>query len=542
MKYKNILLFILLAIILLIPLVDLLHPGFAITHDGQDHIARIANFYINLQQGVLIPRWAPNLDWGYGHPILMFLYPLPSYIASLFHFTGLSLIDSTKIVFFLGMFLSGFTMYAWLSRLWGKPAGFFGAILYVIAPYRLVELYVRGDIGENFAFIFIPLVLLFIDNLSIRRDKKDILWGSICFALLILSHNAISLMFVPFFALYCLYTLYVSQKNKKSLFVRLLVMFGLGFGLSAFFWIPGLVEGRFTLRNIVTTGEYKDRFVSFNQLLYGPWDYGGSGLFTVQLGIMNWIALIVSFVLLPILFIKKNKNSWLVVLLIFYTLVSIFLMVSLSNFIWAKVMLLQNFQFPWRFLAIIVFTTAVLGAFLIHLIPSSKYKVTVTVIGVLLILFFNKDYWHAKGYMQKNESFFTGIYDSTTDTGESAPIWSVRFMEHRPKAPLELIDGHVKIQQNIRKVTYHQYTVISVGSSLMMENTLYFPGWTITVDGKEVPIQFQNKNYRGLMTFVVPNGKHTVVVEFRETKLRLISDIISLCSIAVLIGLLFKKI
>src|SRR5579872_5283308 len=87
------------------------HAGFAFTHDGQDHIARIANFYLNLQQGVIVPRWAENLNWGYGHPILEFLYPLPSYIASLFHFLGLSFIDSTKWVFILAEIASGLTMY-----------------------------------------------------------------------------------------------------------------------------------------------------------------------------------------------------------------------------------------------------------------------------------------------------------------------------------------------------------------------------------------------------------------------------------------------
>ena len=91
---------ILLLIISCIPLVTLFHTGLPITNDGKDHVARIANFYSNLQQGNLIPRWAGNLNWGYGHPILEFLYPLPSYIASLFHFLGFSFIDFLiKIIF-----------------------------------------------------------------------------------------------------------------------------------------------------------------------------------------------------------------------------------------------------------------------------------------------------------------------------------------------------------------------------------------------------------------------------------------------------------
>src|SRR3989337_3040768 len=122
--------FIFLFLISLIPLLPLLHPGLPLTHDGQDHVARIASFYQSLAEGNLVPRWAGNLNWGYGTPILMFVYPLPSYVASFFHFLGFSLIDSTKIVFGLGFVLSGFFMYLWIKEIWGKEAGFAAGILY----------------------------------------------------------------------------------------------------------------------------------------------------------------------------------------------------------------------------------------------------------------------------------------------------------------------------------------------------------------------------------------------------------------------------
>ena len=98
---------LILIIISFVFTLDLFHPGLPVTHDGKDHLFRIANFYQNLKEGNIVPRWAGNLNWGYGHPILEFLYPLPSYLASLFHFAGFSFIDSAKIVFGLGMFFSG---------------------------------------------------------------------------------------------------------------------------------------------------------------------------------------------------------------------------------------------------------------------------------------------------------------------------------------------------------------------------------------------------------------------------------------------------
>src|SRR4030042_5604839 len=111
------------AIVLLVfsflPLYGLLPQGLPITHDGQDHVARIANFYISLREGNIVPRWAGNLNWGYGHPILMFLYPLPSYIASLYKFIGFSFVDSTKLVFAVAYIGSLLGMYLWIRAGWG---------------------------------------------------------------------------------------------------------------------------------------------------------------------------------------------------------------------------------------------------------------------------------------------------------------------------------------------------------------------------------------------------------------------------------------
>ena len=535
MKIKSL---ILLSIFGLISVFALFNPGLPITHDGQDHVARIANFYQNLLEGNIIPRWAENLNWGYGHPILEFLYPLPSYIASLFHFLGFSLVDSVKIVFGLGMVLSLFFMYLWLSSFLGEIPAVLGAISYTYAPYRFVDLYVRGDIGENLAFAFVPLTLCFLYKLHKDQKYKYSIFGAISLALLILSHNAISLMLTPFILAYCLYLIWLSKFNKY-LILNTLFLILIGFSLSAFFWIPGLFEGKYTLRNIVTAGSYIGRFVSFKDLLYGPWSYGGSGQFTVQIGIASWISLFTSPFVFYYFHKKDNKNYILVFSLIIFTFFATFLMLDQSNLIWSRFILLQNFQFPWRFLAVTVFTTSVLAAYLISAVPN-KFKKIIFVLLLLIILFQSKDYIKANGYLQNPDKFFTGVYNSTTDTGESAPVWSVRFMEKGPKAYLEVIDGNAQIKELKRTTTYHKYSINVINKTLFEENTLYFPGWEIKANGIPQNIEFQNKDYRGVMTFHLNKGSYIVEAIYKETKLRLFSDIISFVSIGYIIGGIFS--
>lgn len=529
---------ILLSILGLISVFALFHPGLPITHDGQDHVARIANFYQNLSEGNFIPRWAGNLNWGYGHPILEFLYPLPSYIASFFHFVGFSLIDSVKIVFGLGMILSLLFMYLWLSAFLGEIPAVLGAILYTYAPYRFVDLYVRGDIGENLAFAFVPLTLYFLYKLYKYQKYKYSIFGVISLALLILSHNAISLMLVPFIIFYGLLLLYLS-KNRKSYIINLISLTLIGFSLSAFFWIPGLIEGKYTLRNIVTHGIYLKRFVDIKALFYGPWSFGGTGQFTVQLGIASWISIFFSPFVLYYLHKKKNKSYILTLSLIIFSLFSLFMMLKESNFLWSKFILLQNFQFPWRFLAVTVFTTSVLGAYLISAV-SNKFKKIIFVLILLIIFVQGKDYIKANGYLQNPDKFFTGVYNSTTDTGESSPIWSVRFMEKAPKTHLELLDGDAKIAETKRMSTYHAYNVEVKKKTLFAENTLYFPGWEIKANGIPQNIEFQNKDYRGVMTFHLDKGSYVVEAIYKETKLRLFSDIISFVSIGYIICGIFS--
>ncbi len=536
-RFKN-LGFLLIIIIGVIPLFDLFHFGLPITHDGQDHVARIANFYKNLSEGNIIPRWAANLNWGYGHPILMFLYPLPSYMASIFHFIGFSLVDSLKIVFGLSFIASGLTMYLWLKEFLGIKSAFLGAILYMFAPYRFVDLYVRGAIGEHTAFIFPPLILYFLLKLAKKPKFLYFVGGSFSLAGLILSHNAITIMFMPLILLYFLYLLWQTKYKKKFiLYTSYFISFGVG--LSSFFLLPAFFEGKYTLRDIVISRDFTSRFVNnFWDFLYGQWSYGGTGVFSVQVGIIHWFLIIISLPATYILYKTKNNLWFLSIGFLFIFIFALFIMTPNSKFLWESITLIQKFQFPWRFLSVIVFASSVIGAVAIYTIAKKIRLFTVCII--FAILFFNRNYWHANGYLQKPETFYTGIYYGTTDTGESAPIWSVRFMEKPAKSNMEVISGRAKIIESMRNSTIHRYKIFSEEKSRIRVNTLYFPGWNVFIDNKKVDIndlEFQDPANRGLMTFYLEKGKHDILVKFSETKFRMVANIISGLSLLFILSL-----
>ncbi|MFH0864230.1 MAG: 6-pyruvoyl-tetrahydropterin synthase-related protein [Candidatus Gottesmanbacteria bacterium] len=535
---KHLPLFILL-ILAFIPMLDFFYPGLPLTHDGQDHVARIASFYQSLVEGNLIPRWAGNLNWGYGHPILMFLYPLSSYTASFFHILGLDLVNSIKVVFVISFVFSGLSMYLWISSLWGRKAGLVSGLLYMFAPYHFVDIYVRGAIGENLAFVWPPLICYFAYTLSKKVKYRHLLGLALSFAALILSHNALSIMFFLPIIGYMVFLVIESNNKKLTAFCFLLSSI-IGLGLSAFFWIPAYFEGKYTLRDIVTKNNITGFVENIQRLIWFPWSYDGADNIPVQLGIMQWIIILIS--PLVIWFFRRKKMSFwkFLVFLLFIFWVSIFMILPVSRPLYNVFPALQKLQFSWRFLSLAIFTPAIFVGALIYLFPDriGTLFTSIIVIGILLL---NKNYWHAQSYLYQNESFYQGIYNGTTDTGESAPRWSVRFMEKRPKSHIEVIDGQANIKEIKRNTNEHQYEINTTTKTRIRENTLYFPGWQVLIDNQPSAIEFQDEHNRGLITFFVKPGKHVVTVKFGETKLRLVSDIISFMSLLFLIGTFFFK-
>ena len=523
----------------IIPLLNLLTPGLPITHDGLDHIARIANFYTSLSEGNIIPRWAENLNWGYGHPILMFLYPLPSYLASFFHFIDISYINSFKLVFALSYILSGIFMYFWLRKIVSNLPAILGSILYLFAPYRFIDLYVRGAIGEHVAFTFLPLVLLALWYIFNNRRQKKIkfiylntIFTSISIALLILSHNAISLLFTPFMLFYTFY-LYYEKKSKQNLIIATLSII-YGFLVSFFFWFPAFIEGKYTLRDIVTKNGYLGRFVDLKDLIYGSWNYGGSGEFTTQLGIIQ-ISLVIFALIFSFKFIKSNdKQKYLFIGSLIFFFASIFLMIKESNPIWNYLTILQKLQFPWRFLSITTLLSALIGAILIEKVKINNKNILISII-IFLTIISTANYWGAKEYKSYNESLFKASYPSTTDTGESSPIWSIRSMDRFPKNEIEIIDGNAKIINYSRTSIKHEYLINAEEDIRIKENTLYFPGWKV-YDNYELinEIEFQDPKNRGIMTFNLGKGMHYIIISFEDTKIRKIANLISIISLLLL--------
>ena len=156
MKYLKI---VLILILISIPaFFRMLKPGIFSMQDF--HLFRLYEFDKCVRALQIPCRWAPDAGLGYGEPLFNF-YPQLSYaIGEIFHLIGFSLIDSLKILFTLSIICSTAAMYFLAKHLWKSQwAGIVSAAIYIYAPYRAVDVWVRGALPEALSFVLFPLII-----------------------------------------------------------------------------------------------------------------------------------------------------------------------------------------------------------------------------------------------------------------------------------------------------------------------------------------------------------------------------------------------
>ncbi len=540
-----------LIIVSLIPLRSFVNPGMFKSHDGEIHIARFASFYKSFFEGNIFPRWGENLNNGYGHPTLMFLYPLPNYLTVPFHLLGFSLTTSIKLVFAFGYILSGMFMYLLLKKFVSEFPALLGALFYLYFPYRFVDLFVRGAYPEHLFFMFAPLSVISILNFYRKPTHINLVISSFTLSLLILVHNASSFFFFPFlFLLILIMHLSKETKNRIKFIILISTPFIFSMILTSFYSIPAVIEGRYTLRNLIINKEFTiSHLLEVKKFILPTWGYLDprfEGGLSTQIGLIN---IMVFVMLLLLVIIKKIKINFVLIYLIITFMLTLFLMTKYSRIIWESNNILYNIHFPWRLLVLIGFITPFLTAFLFaylekKLLVVIMYKNYLLSMIVFFLIISTFSYHKPSGYFNKNDSYFFEEYKGTGDNGESSPIWSTLTTLDNRKADVEIIAGEGIISNFHKKSEIHTYKIsVNSDQARIVDYTLYFPGWTLTDNGvnKISLVQYQDPGYRGLITFWLDKGVHNINLKLEETKIRKISNTFSIIGL-ILILILPKKV
>lgn len=498
-------------------------------------------------------RWVPDMGFQYGYPQFNFYPPSVFYLGEVFHKIGFQIIDSVKILFILGFITSAFGMNLALKTFFGGWPALVGSILYIYAPFRAVEVYVRGSLSEFWALSFFPIIF-WASYQAIKSEKlKYFLWLSVFLGLLILTHHLMTFIFLP--VLFVWIITWVSIEKKWKTLPKILFGFLVAFGLSAFFILPVIFERQYVHMETLLGGyfDYRQHFVSLKQLfLSNYWEYGssvfGSGdTVNLSTGPIQWIVGLFGVILAALNFKNTKKISSLIFFLAGLELSVLFLIHQKSFFIWENIGILAWLQFPWRFLSLSTFLLSILCAAAIFFLGKYKRKLgwalgTVAIVGVfgLHLNFFKPQEW--LGISDKDK--FSGPFwekQLTISIFDYLPIYAELPPDKAAPEIPEVLDGSLRVI-NYKKGSDYQTGIVEVKQEATIRLPLYdFPGMEVTIDQSKVEHSHndcRNQKYcLGLITFKVPPGQHIIKAELKDTPVRSIGNIITVASILLVISL-----
>lgn len=490
------------------------------------HIFRLREFDLCLKSGQVPCRYSSNSALGFGSPVFNFYPPLTYLLGEMLHFTGLSYINSAKIIYLSPLFFGPVSMYLLAATFFGPVGGLVSAIVFATAPYQAVNVYVRGALAENFAINLVPIIFYLLIK---RRQKLTIL----SITALFLTHQLTTIYAIGLLSLYSIY-----QKQFK-LFLNTTIW---SFSLSAFFLFPAIFEKNQTTNYLMIQGYFSyiihfatlkqlfiDRFWGYGASLWGPKDD-----MSFQIGYLQWLlplaAVICSFLSKKPARRQAGKYRFLILILTISGLFFTLLTHNKSTFVWQLFPFMAYFQFPWRFLGGVVLCFSLASGAIILFIPKRTQIIFAGVILATLfalnLSYFHEDQWSNLTDAQKL-SGANLIAQEGAGLTDFYPKYSSKFPAPEIPPTVQVISGQVNNISFIKnpQIAYGQITVNDDLATINLP-IAYFPRMELRLDTQK--IDYRIDQTLGLIQFDIPQGTHHFYLRFLDTPVRTISNYISL--------------
>lgn len=563
-------------------------------NDARHHIYFLFEYNRSLADGIWWPRWSPDFAFGYGYPFFNIYGPLSHSLAALLLRTlGLSYTAAIESVFGLSILGSAATMYLFIRSWWGRSAAVISALVYVYVPYHLLNLYVRANLAESMAFVWLPLCL-WTGRQSVRQPAWRWVVGlALSYAGLMLTSNLVIVLFTPLLMLYlAILPLHEEDSPLPRVWPNRLLDYGrralapllggiLGLGVSAIFWIPAFLERQFVRQDQWFDGRYDFRgnFVYFFQLFSPRWGFGTSepgpdDPFGFQLGVAAVVLVVIGlYLVLPQLAPSERREIW---VFVGAGAVATLLALQLGAPIWEWPLIgaiVQSAQFPWRWFNLTALCLSVLAGLIAHpLVERSAGRFTIALLSLIgVILLSSYPYLQveirppvegpvslaALMRFQQSSDEMTGSTSTVTVIPTWSPMADHYINQEAAGRPVQPITTKVDYGNPVWPIDYETLAVHSMAHNTVMEelyfhnmrsgeqrvvfNHFYYPGWKAYlldeaggIPLRELPIIPEETGTLGRMTVPLPEGEGYLLLRFEDTPIRLLGQGISLASLALL--------
>jgi len=529
--------------------------GFFPMHDDAQ-VARVIVMTRALKNGQFPVRIVSDLGYGYGYPIFNFYAPLPYYVGAAFHIIGFDALTATKLMIGLGVIVGTLAMYICSSAFFGVYGGIFSAIVFTYFPYRAVQLFVRGAIGEYWAVSLIPFVLYgFFLLVQKQKMRRGICIMTLSLVGIILSHTVfgylaigciISMLFIV-----GINSLYKNTYNFRKITISLIIVLIASLGVTAFFWFPALREMSYTnvYKVIGKSADYSEHYICLSQLWDSPWGYGGSAPgctdgMTFKLGKLHILFFFLSFGLW--VFSKRKAKRIHVILtgILALTLILIFMTLRGSKIIWDSVPFSSFIQYPWRLLGPIGSCIALFVGFIFYNRSSRILFIVLFLCSSAIVLHSNKLFVPQYIFDKPVESYGELLELRWRASGVSDEYLpkDIKIPKNQSEIVKERITGNASVE--VKKIKETEvlgvYEIIASEEQKIVFHMAYFPGWTYRVNG----VLVKPNIVEGQPSVVLSTGNNIIEMRFENTRERSMGNWVSFVSIIGFVALLLygKKI
>lgn len=352
--------------------------------DGIQHVCRLIGTYQTIKSGEMLPMIMSNLCNNFGYSWNIFYSPLTAYAPLIFKIFNFTFTNCLKIFMFAVTLLSGITMYTFMMNVTrNKNVSLLSSILYVLAPYRITDMYIRIAVAELASFVFIPIIF---DGLySVLKEEKlsfKLIWGTVG---LILTHTVITM----YMAIICLLYLVFNIKKLKSIkVIRILVISLVCILLiTCFYWVGLLQHHNATSYEVFVPGrmEVGNKLEYYKTEFYQLFHTNKDQTMIYAIGLVTVLGL----VLTPIAWknVEKDYKRTYVLFLIFGIILTI---MTLTFFPFEKLpSIFKMIQFTFRLYELTAFFFAFVAGINYGIIIK-KFKISdvivLAVISTLLLI------------------------------------------------------------------------------------------------------------------------------------------------------------
>lgn len=547
---------ILIGIILSIPLSQIQIRD---THDGTLHMLRLIGTMDTLEIGQFPPLINQNYCNEAGYAMNLFYPPLVTYLPLIIKLFIPTYSMVLKIFGAVCIILSGITMYQFVYQVTGKRSiAFFSSCFYLIAPYKLANVYKRFAIGEFTAMVFIPLVFLGLYNVFEQNGKKHyyIAIGAIG---LMLSHTVTTL----YTALFCVFYIMLHYKKlKEKRIIKQCIINGIFILLiTMLFWGPLLettISAEYAIMNdetMRTNGQFASQnTISFSQLWKDKGEENGT---TFLLGIPTIIT-----ILLTIWAIKKVDNQYRSFYFISFLFAILSLFMACRLFPWSIMPdFLCKLQYPWRMVGFFnFFASFICGVNLYYilkqLIKTDGVRICIIIIFIMLSIinsikimsqFYTKD-------KTLDETYETHLFENKKISHKQInrdymPIKALYLQNSYVidrKVETYILQGKAEIIEEKKENLKDEISVKQIEPETILEFPYYYyPGYEIKITTQDSvktikPMESEN----GYLACILPEGMEegNLTVQYVGTTNMYICYLISAISLFVfIIGITYER-